>query len=164
MRTFLLFAVILNGANAIAQSPAFQNQQRTSGVVGVATGQTARLNVVYPTAPAPILQILCSANLVIADDQGKILGSKDAAQLIAGRSVSLDVNADTDLQGSARTQIHGFSIAPNGCHLVTTLEIIDNATQKTVVVVGSESTYPVAQPVPATGDNSDGQAGHPQSR
>ena len=164
MRTFLLFAVILNGALGMAQSPAFQNQQRTSGVVGVTAGQTARLSVIYPTAPAPILQVLCSATLVISDDQGTIVSSKDAPQLIAGKSVSLDVNADTDLHGSARTQIHGFSIAPNGCHLVTTLEIIDNATQKTVVVVGSELTFPFTQPSPATGDTTDAPASQPQSR
>jgi hypothetical protein len=54
------------------------------------------------------------------------------------------------LSGSARTEIHGFSIAPNGCRLVTTLEIIDNATQRTVMVVPAESTYPVSQPAPAS--------------
>ena len=115
--------------------------------------------MVYPTAPAPILQILCSATLVISDDQGKILGSKDVSQLIAGKSVSLDVNADTDLQGAGRTQVHGYSIAPNGCRLVTTLEIIDNATQRTMVVVGSEPTYPVAQPTPVAQNTEGAPAG-----
>jgi hypothetical protein len=149
MRTFLLCAVILSGAVAMAQSPgpSFQNRQQTTGVVGIAGGQTARLNVLYPTAPAPILQVLCAATLVISDDQGKTLKSSDTVPLAAGRSISLDVNADADLTGTARTQIHGFSIAPNGCQLVTTMEIIDNITQKTVVVVGSMTTYP---PSPAT--------------
>jgi hypothetical protein len=145
MRTFLCYAAILNGALAMAQSPSFQNQQRTSGVVGIAPGQTARLNVLYPTAPAPILQVLCSATLTISDNQGKILKSVNVSELIAGKSVSLDLNADTDLPGAARTQIHGFSIAPNGCRLVTTLEVTDNSTQKTVMVVGSEPTYPILQ-------------------
>ena len=149
MRTILTLTAIMSGALAMAQSPAFQNQQRTTGAVGIAPGQTARLNVVYPTAPAPILQIICSATLVVADDQGNILKNNSVSQFIAGRSVSLDVNADTDLSGSARTEIHGYSIAPNGCRLVTTLEIIDNATQKTVMVVPAESTYPVSQPAPA---------------
>ena len=80
--------------------------------------ETARLNVLYPTAPAPILQVLCSATLNIADDQGKILKSMQVSQLTARKSVSLDLNADTDLTGTPRTEIHGFSIAPNGCHLV----------------------------------------------
>lgn len=150
MRTLLLCAGVLVGGIAMAQQsptfqpafqPAFQNMQRTSGVVGITPGQTARLNVLYPTAPAPILQTICSAALAIADDRGNVLKSATVAQLIAGKSVSLDLNADTDLMG-ARTQIHGFSVAPAGCQLITTLEIMDNSTQKTIVVMGSESTWP----------------------
>jgi hypothetical protein len=145
MRSLLVFAVVLNGALAMAQQPpSFQNLQRTSGVVGIAPGQTARLNVLYPTAPAPIFQTVCSASLAIADDQGKILKSNSVDQLIAGKSVSLDLNADTDLAGATRSQIHGFSVAPTGCQLITTLEIIDNFTQKTVLVVGSDLTYPLS--------------------
>jgi hypothetical protein len=146
---FLTLIWIVNGALAAAQvAPSFQNQQQTSGVVGITGGQTARLSVLYPTAPAPILQVLCAATLVIADDQGKVLKSMDISQLIAGKSVSVDLNADTDLAGAARTEVHGFSIAPNGCHLVATLEIIDNATQKTLMAVGSRTTYPVAHAAP----------------
>jgi hypothetical protein len=148
MRIFLTCAVILNGALALAQSPSFQNQQRTSGVVGITPGQTARLNVVYPTVPAPLLQVMCSVSLAISDDQGKILKSNNVSQLIGGRSVSLDLNADTDLPGVARTQIHGQSVAPNGCRLLATLELIDNSTQKTVLVVGSEQTYPLTPLTP----------------
>lgn len=122
MRTSLLYVAILNGALAMAQSP-FQNQQQTSGVVGIAPGQTARLNVLYPTAPAPILQVLCSATLGIFDDKGGVLQSESFPQLSAGKSVSIDLNADTGLPGVPRTQIHGVSVAPNGCRLVLTLEI-----------------------------------------
>jgi hypothetical protein len=158
MRIFLTCAVILNGVLALAQSPSFQNQQRTSGVVGITPGQTARLNVLYPTAPAPILQIMCSASLSIADDQGKILKSDNVPQLVAGRSVSLDLNADTDLPGVARTQIHGLSVAPNGCRLLATLELIDNSTQKTVLVVGSEQTYPLSPSTPIISRQTGGQS------
>ena len=154
MRTLLLFAGVLVGAIAMAQQPpSFQNLQRTSGVVGITLGQTARLNVLYPTAPAPILQRICSATLAIADDRGNVLKSATVAQLIASKSVSVDLNADSDLMG-ARTQIHGLSVAPTGCQLLTTLEIIDNSTQKTIVVMGSESTWPPpvsSQPYQPTG-------------
>jgi hypothetical protein len=161
IRTFSFLTVFVNGALLMAQGgPSAQKQQQTSGVVGVTAGQTARLNVLYPTAPAPILQVLCSATLVIADDQGNILESKDVSQFIAGKSVSLDMNADTDLAGSTRTQIHGFSIAPNGCRLLTTLEIIDNATQKTLLVVGSEATYPFLQFSAALGAQPNAPAAH----
>lgn len=50
MRTFFSLAVILNGALAMAQGPSFSNQQRTTDVVGITPGQTARLNVQYPTS------------------------------------------------------------------------------------------------------------------
>jgi len=138
---------MLNGALALAQSPSFQNEQRTTGILGITAGQTARLHVLYPRAPAPILQVLCTVSLGIDDDQGNNLKSKDPAQLTPGKSFSLDVNADTDLAGAPRTQVYGFSIAANSCHLVTNLEIIDNATQKTIAVIRGETTYPFSQAV-----------------
>ena len=139
---FLSCAVILDGALAIAQTPVTAHQQMTSGVVGITAGQTARINVLYPTAPAPILQPLCSVTLNIADDQGKILKTVNVSQFVAGKSISLDLNADTDLTGISRTEIHGFSVAPTGCNFTGTLELIDNITQKTVLVIGSRQTYP----------------------
>ena len=144
---FLSCAVILDGALAIAQTPVTAHQQMTSGVVGITAGQTARINVLYPTAPAPILQPLCSVTLNIADDQGKILKTVTVSQFVAGRSISLDLNADTDLTGNPRTEIHGYSVAPAGCNFTGTLELIDNITQKTVLVIGSRQTYPAEQPV-----------------
>jgi len=144
---FLSCAVILDGALAIAQTPVTAHQQMTSGVVGITAGQTARINVLYPTAPAPILQPLCSVTLNIADDQGKILKTVTVSQFVAGRSASLDLNADTDLTGNPRTEIHGYSVAPAGCNFTGTLELIDNITQKTVLVIGSRQTYPAEQPV-----------------
>jgi hypothetical protein len=148
MRTlFLLSGSILNVAIGVAQGDFTSPQQHTSGVVGITTGQTAKLNVLYPTVPAPILQVLCTVTLVIADDQGKILKSQDAQQLIAGRSISLDLNADTDLpSGTNRVQIHALTLTPNpGCALMPTLEIIDNSTGKTTVVIGTKVTFPRVQ-------------------
>ena len=144
---FVSCAVILSRTLSIAQTPLTANQQLTTGVVGITPGQTARINVLYPTAPAPILQLLCSVTLNIADDQGKILKTVTVSQFVAGRSVSLDLNADTDLTGIPRTEIHGYSVAPIGCNFTGTLELIDNVTQKTVLVIGSRQTYPAEQPV-----------------
>lgn len=155
MKTLLTLscAVIVNSGLAAAQTSLTQNGQVTSGVVGITLGQTARFNILYPTAPAPILQILCSATLVFADDQGNVLKTNAVSQLTAGKSVSLDLNGDTDTGGRSRTQIHAFSISPSGCVYVATLELIDNVTQKTVLVVGSRHTYPVEV------ENSASQAG-----
>ena len=59
----------------------------------------------------------------------------------------MDLNADTDLTGISRTEIHGYSVAPAGCNFTGTLELIDNITQKTVLAIGSRQTYPAEQPV-----------------
>lgn len=141
----LLFLSIALSSLGMAQV-GFNNVQQTTGGVGLAAGQTARLTIYYATAPAPILQIACSASLTIADDDRRNAKNSVVSQLQGGSSASVELNADTDLGGAARTQIHAWSIAPTGCHLVTTLEIIDNITQKTVLVVGSEQTYPPPSP------------------
>jgi hypothetical protein len=144
MKKYLLLssAVILNGVLAIAQQPGFDNEQRTSEIVGVATGQTARWNVLYPTVPAPVLQPVCSVVLNIADADGNILKTITVSQFTAGKSASLDLNADTDLTGRPRAEIHAYGVAPSGCKFMATLELIDNTTQKTVLVAGSKQTYP----------------------
>jgi len=141
LRNLLLYAAFLSGTVVIAQTNPFQNVQRSTGVVSVASGQSARLNIVYPTVPAPLLLVTCNAIMTVEDEDGGVLASKSVQQLIAGKSVSLDFNVDsTPHVGSIK--IHGFSITTTGCHLLTTLEVIDNATQKTVLVVPSEVSYP----------------------
>jgi hypothetical protein len=141
MRFCLLLSIVLNAVLATAQPNLFQNQ--VSGSVGITGGQTARLNVVYPSIPGIALQQVCSVTLTISDDQGNTLKSASVAEFIAGHSVSLDLNADTDLVGKTRTQIDGSIAAPLGCQLITSLEIIDNLTQKTTVVVGARSVSSV---------------------
>jgi hypothetical protein len=141
MRFYLLLSIVLNAVLATAQPDLFQNL--ASGTAGITGGQTARLNVVYPSIPGIALQQVCSVTLTISDDQGNTLKSVSVAQLIAGHSVSVDLNADTDLVGKTRTQIDGSIAAPLGCQLITSLEIIDNLTQKTTVVVGARSVYSV---------------------
>ena len=143
MRILLSSIVILNAALAMAQGPSFTNRQQTSGIVGIVAGQSARVNVLYPTAPAPILQPLCSLTLAIVNDQRNVLKSATIPQLIAGNSASLQLNADTDLAGAPRTGIYALIIGTQGCSLVSNLEIIDNATQKTLLVVGAGLTFPV---------------------
>jgi hypothetical protein len=141
MQIMIPAIVFVNSVLAVAQvSPSFQNQQRTSGVVGIAAGQTARLNVLYPAAPAPILQPLCSATLSIADSN-KVLNSMNFPQITPGQIVSIDVNADTALSGNTRTEIYGFSISPS-CNLTVTLEIFDNTTLKTLLAVPAHATFP----------------------
>ena len=102
-------------------------------------------------------------HLNFADDQGNILKTVTVSQFVAGRSVSLDLNADTDLTGSPSTEIHGFSVAPTGCNFTGTLELIDNITQKTVLVIGSRQTYPAEQYGCVFTQSSEGSASMPVS-
>lgn len=120
MHKCLLFSAVLllNGAMALAQPTPIQNQQLTSGVVGIASGQTARLNVLSPTAPAPILQPICSVDLNITDNQGRDLKTNTFSGFTAGKSVSLDLNADTDLIGLPRTEIYASTVTPAGCNFI----------------------------------------------
>ena len=111
MRLFSSYALLAGAALAFAQPASAQNRQWTSGVVGITAGQTARFNVLYPTAPAPILQPICSVALTFADDQGNTLKSTTVPQFTAGKSVSLDLNGDTDLTGNVRIQIHAYNVA-----------------------------------------------------
>jgi hypothetical protein len=148
MRTLFVLASTLGGTLLMAQGPSFSNRQHTSGVVGVAPGQTARLNVLYSTVPAPLLLITCAATLTIFDEQHNVLKTLSFPQLVPGKVLSISVNGDTDLPTQSRTEIYGLSIS-SGCTFVSNLEIIDNATQKTVVTVGSQETYPFA-PAAAT--------------
>jgi len=96
-----------------------------------------------PDRTRPILQPVCSVDLNVADDQGNSLKTASVSQFTAGRSVSVDLNSDTDLPGKPRTQIHAYAVAPDGCNLTATLELIDNISQKTVLVIGSKQTYPL---------------------
>ena len=147
MKTFFFVAMtILSGPAAIAQLPfGLYTKQYTSGAIGLAAGQTARWNIVYPTIPAPFAtQALCPASLAIANEHGTILASKDVPPLIGGNSASIELNADTQaLPVGGHIQIHGFA-STGGYSLVTNLEIVDNATQKTVIVLGGKVTYPLA--------------------
>jgi hypothetical protein len=77
-------------------------------------------------------------------------------QLIAGKSASVDLNADTDLPGQARVQIRAHALTPqpgtNGapCTFIPTLELVDNSTGKTTVVVKGKITWPLAAVTPAS--------------
>jgi hypothetical protein len=142
VRNLFLCALFLHAVAVKAQGPSFSNRQRTTDTVGITAGQTARLTATYPTAPAPVAQILCTVTLSIADGQGQILASNTVSNIVGGKSVSIDVNADAIVPAVQRSEIHGFTIAPAGCNLPTSLQVIDNQTQKTILVVGSTLTYP----------------------
>jgi hypothetical protein len=142
-----LATVVFTAVLARAQGGFTPPQQHDSTVVGIAAGQTAKLNVLYPSVPAPILQVMCAVTLNLVDDQGNVLKSQDF-QILGGKTVSLSLNADTDLQGDHRAQIRALTLTPptssrgGYCALLPSLDIVDNATGRTLVHLETSITYP----------------------
>jgi len=123
---------------------------RTSGAVGIAQGQTARFNVLRPNETATST---CTAALTYFDGAGAQL--KTATVTVAPGTVGhLDLFSDTDLALATdqRMQIRVKVAVPVAapasssssttakavpiCRLIPTLEILDELTGRTSVVLG----------------------------
>ena len=155
------------GTSPIATSSA----QFSSGMVGLASGQTARLNVVNVGAAAPS-PLPCVLALAFVDSDGKIL-KQQFVSLGTGKAALLDL-ALSDIAGNSGDHWHGTNAArvqirgigynplltpgsaipqPLSCNLVATLELFDAETGRTSATVtdfrtpGSSTSAPVpAQP------------------
>lgn len=120
-------------------------------MIGITAGQTARFSGLNPGVPVPLATALsCAAHVAFMDDQGNLLKMADM-KVDPGKSVSVDLNRDTDVSTSAaRLQIRavltftpptsgtpisgafgGFLSLAATCRLMSTLEVFDNATSKT---------------------------------
>jgi hypothetical protein len=146
LASFFFLAAILSAQTALPPIAVAPNIQ-TFGMIGLAEGQTARLNVLNPGVPAPLATgIICSALLTFYDDQGTQLKSS-TVNVIPTHSLELDLDADTDLKLAVnqRKQIRATIqippvLPPQGqavstCPLIPTLEIFDRVTGKTQVVL-----------------------------
>lgn len=107
----------------------------STAMVGLVTGQTARLSVLNLASPTVTPAIPCTARLTFFDSQGRQL-KLAAVSVVPGQAQSLDLNHDTDLTGfPAHLEIRGMvsHIAPSStggtsCSLFASLEILNNAT------------------------------------
>jgi hypothetical protein len=162
-----VFIVAAAGSYAQTAAPNMPvTDTRTSGGVGIAQGQTARLNVVRPDEAATAA---CPAVLTYFDGTGKQL--KTATITVApGTMGYLDLFSTTDLALAAdqRKQIRvtvaipvaAPSTSPSSatanalpvCRLIPTLEIFDELTGRTSVVLGGfhHLADEIATPAPAT--------------
>lgn len=166
IRIRVLGAVFVSIAGlAAAQTtnmPVFFPQVQTFGMVGLAEGQTARLNLLNPGVLPPLATgAICSAQVSFLDSKGAVL--KTAPISVApGQSVPFDLNRDTDVTGNdQRVQIRAIVQVPLpspivasppqpwGCLLIPTLEIFDTNTGRTQVVI--TETRGVFGPVPLAG-------------
>lgn len=137
------------GVIPIAAAPSF-----SSGMVGLASGQTARLNVVN-TGASLLSPLPCVTVLAFLDSDGQIL--KQMFVFVAsGKAAFLDlsfsdISSNDRATPSARLPIRGISYNPLlspgpaipqslACNLVPTLELFDTDTGRTSAVVTDFST------------------------
>jgi hypothetical protein len=143
-------------------------ETRTTGVVGIAYGQTARFNVLNRGIAAPAVGVVCSAVLTYYDGKGAML--KQSTVTVLPRQIgSLDLFSDADLALPAvqRRQIRATVSVPlipppasaaadskpsPACRLVGTLEIFDALSGKTEVVLGATHPVPGVAATPASGE------------
>jgi hypothetical protein len=116
------------------------------GMVGIAEGQTARLNLVnlYPPGPPVVPPDPCRAELQFLDGDGNVVAAR-RVQLVAGHAAFLDfapafvpINTVGDAVAPLRAEIRANvvlaagGVPPGPCR--ATLEIFNNATGRTTVL------------------------------
>lgn len=140
-----------SGLFAQSTAPVARAHQRSSGMVGIAEGQTARVNLLSPDLPAPLAAgVMCTATVSFINAQGTVLKS-GTLTAIPGQSVHIDLDTDADLKYAVneRHEIRATIQVPvepppagstipivPACRLIPTMEIFDTLTSRTTVVLG----------------------------
>ncbi len=130
---------------------------RTSGMVGIAEGQTAQLNALNPGVMPPAMGAICSGLLSIVGEDGTVLKSK-TVNVAPGTSQSLVIDSvkDLALPTAERKQIRATITIPPilpptatsttpvtaACKLIGTLEIFNTLDGHTQVTVGTVHLVP----------------------
>ncbi len=177
MRSFTsgISVFVLAAAGACAQSvTAPPVVIHTTGMIGVAEGQIARLNVLNPGVLPPAAGAACSAVLAFLDPSGNVVKSAMVSVAPGQAASPFDLSGDTDLSLALDTREEiratitipaivpvsstssSTSTTPNApvasCQLIATLEIFDSITRRTQAVLGGTHDVPagpVATPTPS---------------
>jgi hypothetical protein len=147
-RSGVAIAVALLGASiAMAQTSPFPIPSTVSttlsfGVLGLASGETLRLNVVNVVRiPPPIAVALtaCRAELDLYDGQGKLLKQKVIDNLGFGAADFLDLNRTEITATAARVPVAPVvKVGSNQwffCSITPTIEVYDNVTGRASIVL-----------------------------
>jgi len=122
-------------------------------MIGIGTGQTARLNVVNLVRTAPpfaisIAQVPCKVELDFYDGQGKLIQQKTVANLGFGQADFLDLVRSALNTTAAHVDVSAAvkvgSTQSFFCNINTTLEVFDNVTGATTAILSSVSASPAA--------------------
>lgn len=162
----------LAAAGGFAQSTIPPVVIHTTGMIGLAEGQTARFNVLNPGVLPPALGLNCTATLTFWGADGSVLKSA-VVTAGPGQAQFLDLFslADLNIPVDQRKQIRATFTLPaivpvttpsasastpnvpqSACELIGTLEILDTLTGKVQAVIGAGHEVP-AGPVTASGSN-----------
>jgi hypothetical protein len=156
-----LTCVFALGGAALFAQPNMPVEVKTTGMVGLAEDQTARLNLLNPGVVPAAIGIVCTASVSFIDGTGTVV--KTAIVAVApGTSggVNLDSQADLSLAVGGRREIRAVFTVPAvvpppsaaasssttvaACTLIPTLEVFDTLTGRTLVVLGHAETVPAA--------------------
>ncbi len=150
----VLLGILLCASQAHGQdNPLPTSSDFTFGMVGLAPGQTARLNVVNigsgPRSPIP-----CFTVLAFLDDTGKEL-KQSFVQVDHGKAAFLDLPASDD---GGRVQVRGIGFNPLlipvsvSCKLLPTLEVFNNDSGASSLILTNPVTLgaSVIPPPPST--------------
>jgi hypothetical protein len=156
----LCTAAILSVTSAAAQSPLIALPQvYTSGPFGLTSADSARWNVLNPPLPAPIVSPTCSVTLSFSNSQGEVL-KRESVTLRAGESRSLTLNANDFPSTGTPFGLYALAVVPvtgpvdqptprGTCTLVTSVEVIETATSKTLALTRGKLVRPTGL-LPAT--------------
>jgi len=141
---YLCACMLLAGVSLMAQD-------ETTGMVGLSNNQAARLNVLNVAPASNATAAVCPAQLQIIDAGGGVLRQASVG-IPSGKAAAIELRREDVTNASMpRIQVRGevnSVAAPSGttpvCSFVTTLEIIDEATGNTQVVLGGGHTIPAA--------------------
>lgn len=170
---------VLATAGLLAQTMIPATDMRTTGVIGIASGETARFNVLNDHMAAAATTSTCPVVLTYYNADGTVL--KTATVTVApGTAAYLDLFSGSDLSLAAdqRKQIRAtfaVPLIPNttsssssssttsttaappanvpACRLIGTLEILDAVTGRTLVILGGTHKAPSEATPVATGSN-----------
>lgn len=158
-----VFALAALGLYAQTTTPPMQLITHTTGLVGIAEGQTAQFNALNPGDSGAT----CTAVLNFITADGKVLKSTSVTVGPGtGQHIQLDSVADLALDPDARKEIRATVTVPGvlppststsistppiqaACRLIGTLEIYTTSTGHTLVTLGA--THRVVNAVAAPG-------------
>ncbi|HZS05449.1 MAG TPA: hypothetical protein VFD58_11485 [Blastocatellia bacterium] len=135
----LVVIVAVTGANLISAGAA-RTDFHTTGMFGIARGQTARLSVVGVEDPNLVPPGPCRVELSFVGSEGELLLPAVQRVLEPGRAIFLDLNRDSLDTAGPRIEVRAIVRAecpsdPSRQALMPTLEVFDNSSGRTSFVL-----------------------------